>query len=158
MVTMEEWKRRKGRTPEGKAFTALVLEVFRLHGRLRAAGDRLGRGLELTSARWQVLGAIDDGPLPVVQIARNMGLSRQAVQRVTNELDASGLVEFAANPDHRRAKLVRLTGAGRRALDRVSARQVTWSNRIAEAAAAEDIECAVTTLHALRARLERAGP
>ncbi|MDH3233798.1 MAG: MarR family transcriptional regulator, partial [Alphaproteobacteria bacterium] len=41
-----------------EAVTALILETFRLNGRLLAAGDRLVGDLGLTSARWQVLGAI----------------------------------------------------------------------------------------------------
>jgi len=86
------------RTPSGEAFTRLILEAFRFNGCLLAAGDRLTQDLGLTSARWQVLGAIDEGPLPVAQISRNMGLSRQAVQRVANELAAGGFVAFADNP------------------------------------------------------------
>jgi DNA-binding MarR family transcriptional regulator len=50
-------------------------------------------------------------PLPVAHIARNMGLSRQNVQRLTNELEAQGVIRFAPNP--RRAKLVLPTKQGR---------------------------------------------
>jgi len=54
--------------------TDLVLEVFRLNGRLIMAGDALVARIGLTSARWQVLGAIalDTGPAPVVRIADAM--------------------------------------------------------------------------------------
>lgn len=45
-------------------------------------------------------------PLPVSHIARTMGLSRQGVQRVADELEARGIVRFAPNPHHRRARLV----------------------------------------------------
>ena len=64
--------------------TDLIVETFRLNGRLLAAGDGLVADLGLTSARWQVLGAIAASPvpLPVASIARNMGLSRQGVQRL----------------------------------------------------------------------------
>ena len=90
------------------AITELILETFRLNGRLLAAGDALVRDLGLTSARWQVLGAVamSPVPLPVSHIARNMGLSRQGVQRVADELEARGIVRFAPNPHHRRARLV----------------------------------------------------
>ncbi len=68
----------------------------------------------LTSARWQVVGAIAgvQGPLPVVGIARNMGLVRQSVQRIADELAALGLVHFTPNLHHRRGKLVQLTDCG----------------------------------------------
>jgi len=67
------------RTKAGNAFTELILETFRFNGRLLAAGDRLTRPFKLSSARWQVLGAIEQKPLPVAQIAHNMGLARQSV-------------------------------------------------------------------------------
>ncbi len=142
------------RTPAGDAFTDLILEAFRFNGCLLAAGDRLTRDLGLTSARWQVLGAIDGGPLPVAQIARHMGLSRQAVQRVANDLAADGFVAFAPNPHHRRAKLVGLTEQGRRSLDAVSRRQAAWANGIAGSSDPGDLDAATRLLHALRLRIE----
>src|ERR1700727_4094070 len=86
------------------AITDLVLETFRLNGRLLASGDVLVADLGLTSARWQVLGAIALSPVPlsVAQIARNMGLTRQAVQRLVNEMDAAEMVQFRPNPHHHR--------------------------------------------------------
>ncbi len=141
-------------TAEGAGLTDLILETFRLNGRLLAAGDRLTSGLGLSSARWQVMGAIEGEPLPVAQIARNMGLTRQAVQRVANVLADEGLVEFAENPNHRRAKLVRLTTEGKAALEEISRRQVEWSNQLAAGLAAEVIEEAITVMRTLRQRLE----
>lgn len=141
-------------TAEGAGLTDLILETFRLNGRLLAAGDRLIGDLGLSSARWQVMGAIEAAPLPVAQIARNMGLTRQAVQRVANILAGEGLVEFAENPNHRRAKLVRPTAAGRAVLERVNRRQVEWSNRLAAGLATEVIEEALAVMRTLRGRLE----
>ena len=145
-------------SPEGAILTALILETFRLNGRLLAAGDYLTSDLGLSSARWQVMGTIEETPLSVAQIARNMGLTRQAVQRVTNVLDDEGMVEFAENPDHQRAKLVRLTSEGRAALEEVSRRQVEWSNGHAEGLGTEKIEGALMVLQTLRQRLEADKP
>ena len=142
---------------EAALVTELILETFRLNGRLLAAGDRLTRDLGLSSARWQVLGAIEDSPLPVAQIARNMGLTRQAVQRVTNDLADVGLVTFAANPDHRRAKLVKLTASGRKTLEEVWRRQIDWSNRLSAGLDAAELDKALTITRALRQRLEADG-
>jgi DNA-binding MarR family transcriptional regulator len=144
--------------PEGAVLTALILETFRLNGRLLAAGDSLISDLGLSSARWQVMGGIVEAPLPVAQIARNMGLTRQAVQRVANVLADEGLVEFAENPNHRRAKLVRLTAGGRAVLEEVHQRQVEWSNRLAAELAVEVIEEALTVMRTLRERLEADKP
>src|SRR5262250_2492023 len=97
----------KRHTPGGDALTGLVLAVFRLNGQLLAAGDGLVADLGLTSARWQVLGAIAlaPSPQPVAWLARNMGLNRQGVQRLVNEMRDDGLVELHPNPHHRRAHL-----------------------------------------------------
>ena len=56
------------RTPSAEAFTQLILETFRFNGQLLAAGDRLTKELNLSSALWQVLGAIDEAPLPVLKL------------------------------------------------------------------------------------------
>jgi len=141
-------------TPGGAGLTALILETFRFNGQLLAAGDGLTADLGLTSARWQVMGAIVAGPLPVAQVARNMGLTRQAVQRLANVLAEEGLVEFAENPNHRRAKLVRLTPRGEEVLREVSRRQVAWSNQLAKGLDTGAIADAAATVKALRERLE----
>ena len=76
--------------------TELMLETFRFNGRLLQAGDALVADIGLTSARWQVLGAIalSPVPLPVAHIARNMGLSRQGVQRLVGEMTKDGLLRL----------------------------------------------------------------
>ena len=61
---------------EADALTSLILEVFRLNGCLISAGDDLVSDLGLTSARWQVLGAMALTPAAetVARLARSMGL------------------------------------------------------------------------------------
>lgn len=145
-------------TAAGAVLTDLILETFRLNGRLLAAGDHLTNDLGLTSARWQVVGAIEEVPLPVAQIARNMGLTRQAVQRVANVLADEGLVRFEENPNHRRAQLVRLTAEGQDALAEVNRRQVEWSNRHAKNLSLEEIEEALQVLRTFRQGLEADVP
>ena len=100
----------------------LALAVFRLHGAMIAAGDALAAPFGLTSARWQVLGALsmEAAGLSAAQVGRNMGLSRQAVQRVLDDLERAGLVAYGANPDHKRAKLARLTDLGQAKFNAVS--------------------------------------
>jgi len=138
------------------ALTDLILETFRLNGRLLAAGDALVADTGLTSARWQILGAIalSPLPLPVAHIARNMGLSRQAVQRLTNELEGNGLIRFGPNPHHQRAKLVHLTRQGRAAYEAAMKRQVPWVSGLADKLNAKQIDKATAMLRTLRKRLE----
>ncbi len=144
-------------TKAGKAFTELILEIFQFNGRLLAAGDRLARPLGLTSARWQVVGAIEDRPLPVAQIARNMGLARQNVQRLADVLQHEGFVAYNPNPDHQRAKLVCLTDKGHRVVKQLARHQALWANHVASTEGAADIQTALILVKKLRSRLEAAG-
>lgn len=139
--------------------TELLLETFRLNGRLLAAGDALVADIGLTSARWQVLGAIALSPVPqpVAHIARNMGLTRQAVQRLANEMERDGLVRFGTNRHHQRAKLVLLTPRGKAAYDAAMKRQAPWARGLAEGLSGKRIEAATATLRALRRRLEESA-
>jgi DNA-binding MarR family transcriptional regulator len=102
---------------------ALALEIFRLNGALIRFGDELVKPLGLTSARWQVLGSIAHGrgTFSVARLADNMGLARQSVQRIVDELAEAGLVGFAPNPAHKRAKLVVMTPQGERVFKRATA-------------------------------------
>ena len=137
------------------AISELILETFRLNGRLLAAGDALVAELDLTSARWQVLGAIalSAAPLPVAHIARNMGLTRQAVQRLANEMERDGLVRFGPNPHHQRAKLVLLTPRGRAAYNAAMKRQGPWARGLASGLSLKQIKATTETLRVIRERL-----
>jgi DNA-binding MarR family transcriptional regulator len=143
-------------TPEGAALTELILEIFRLNGALLADGDRLVGDIGLTSARWQVMGAAALSPVPlsVAAIARNMGLTRQAVQRVANDLAQAGFVAFAPNPHHQRAQLVLLTASGTAAYRAAIARQVPWANRIAAGLDPRRIKAARAVLRAIAQQLD----
>lgn len=143
----------------GAALTELVLEVFRLNGRLLSAGDRLVADIGLTSARWQVLGAIHYAgePQTVSWLARSMGLTRQAVQRIVNELAAEGLVAFKPNPAHRRAQLATLTRKGQGAYAAADRRQTPWANALAKGLDRGELERALDLLNTIRNRLEAAN-
>ena len=145
--------------PDGpEALTALIVEVFRLNGRLISTGDRLVSDLKLTSARWQVLGAaaLAPSPQPVAWLARSMGLHRQGVQRIVNELVAEGIFALEENPHHRRARLVRLTRTGEQLFEAAGRRQRPWAKRLAKGLPAKTVAAAHHVLKTLRERLERA--
>jgi DNA-binding MarR family transcriptional regulator len=144
-----------GHTSGGSAMTDLILETFRLHGALLAAGDQLTDPVGLTSARWQVLSSVARAthPAPVAHVAREMGLTRQAVQRIADHLVADGLLSYQDNPHHKRAALVVVTARGRTAFEAVTARQVPWVNALARGVAHDEIAAATDVLRRLEARL-----
>jgi DNA-binding MarR family transcriptional regulator len=144
------------RTPTGDALTSLMLDLFRLNSLLLAAGDRLVARLGLTSARWQILGAIvtAERPQPVAWLARNLGANRQNVQRIVNDLHKEGLVAFEANPHHRRAQLVVLTDKGRQTFDAAMRLQAPWINSLSDGLLVKDIETTHSVMTVLRRKLE----
>ncbi len=145
------------RTAAGDALTDVILDLFRVNSLLLTAGDRLVARLGLTSARWQILGVIAAAKhaQPVAWLARDMGASRQNVQRIVNDLRKHALVAFQPNPHHRRAQLVVLTDKGRRAFDAAMRLQAPWINSVADGLSVKDIEVLHRVLSALRQRLER---
>lgn len=144
-------------SPEG--VTELILRVFRVNGTLLAAGDRLVAELGLTSARWQLLGGLADQaePLSVAQLARKMGLTRQAVQRIANELHIEGVVSFRANPRHKRAQLIELTIYGHKLYKQAMKLQRPWALALGRDLTAAQVSEASATLGMLLLALDRAA-
>ncbi|MCF8033732.1 MAG: MarR family transcriptional regulator [Desulfarculaceae bacterium] len=140
-------------TPAAEAFTELLFESFRFHGMLLAAGDRLTKDLGLTSALLQVLGSLEEGPLTMAQIGRNMGRTRQSVRRSVKLLEGKGMVEARDNPDHRRAMLIASTPKGHRVLDEVNRRHNAWANALTQGLDANQLAKAVETLRTLEQNL-----
>lgn len=125
-----------------------VVAIFRANGAVIANGDRLVADLGLTSSLWQVLDALHRSRtrMSVADIARAMGLARQSVQRSADLLAERTLVAYEDNPAHRRAKLVRLTEAGQRALEAVHARETVSIDRVLARLAPTGIEAATRVL------------
>ena len=133
-----------------------MLDLFRLNNLVLTAGDRLVAPLGLTSARWQILGAIlaAERPQPVAWLARDLGANRQNVQRIVNDLEKDGLVAFETNPHHRRAQLVVLTDKGKQAFDAAMRLQVPWINSVSGGIPVRDIETVHRVIVTMRERLE----
>jgi len=148
------------RTPAGDALTDLILDLFRVNSLILTAGDRLVARLGLTSARWQILGAMvaTERAQPVAWLARDMGANRQNVQRIINDLHKEGLVSFEANPHHRRAQLVILTDKGKQTFDAAMRLQAPWINSLSEGLSIKDIQTMHRVILALRKKLGGNGP
>ena len=144
------------RTWAADALTDLILTLFRVNNLTITWGDKLVAPFGLTSARWQILGAIvfAERPQPVARLARDLGANRQNVQRIVNDLHKEGLVVFESNPHHRRAQLVVLTENGQRAYDDAIGTYYPKADALAKGLSESDIKTAHRVLVALRQRLE----
>ena len=133
----------------------LVLTIFWLNGFFLDAADRLTAGSGLTTARWQVLGAVLHEPLTVAAIARDMGLARQSVQRTADLLVEEGLCEYVPNPAHRRAKLLSATDHGLNSLRQLGPRAIEWSKRVRESVGEGVVDAATVSVKELMSALSR---
>ncbi|MCU0974702.1 MAG: MarR family transcriptional regulator [Steroidobacteraceae bacterium] len=115
--------------PIEESFQDALAALFRLHGQVLEAADRMAGDVGLTGARWQVMRVVAKRPLTASQVARRLGLQRQSVQRTVDFLREDGIVEIAENLDHRRAGLVTLTDPGRERLAALERRQQAWLQR-----------------------------
>jgi len=144
------------RTPAGDVLTGLILDLFRLNSLLLTSGDRLVAPLGLTSARWEILGAVvaAERAQPVAWLARDLGANRQNVQRIINDLHKEGFVAFEPNPHHRRAQLIVLTDKGKETFDAAMRLQAPWINSLSEGLLVKDIHTMHRVIIALRQKLE----
>ncbi len=93
----------------------LTAAAARWRERLRAA--MVARGLpSAAGAGGDLLGYLAGGSLPQTGLTQRMGLSKQAVQQLLDQLETAGLVHRTVDPNDKRAKHVALSEAGRAAL------------------------------------------
>jgi DNA-binding MarR family transcriptional regulator len=102
-----------------------------------------------------VLGAVLHEPLTVAAIARNMGLTRQSVQRTADLLVEEGLCQYSPNPAHRRAKLLSSTDQGLNAIRQLAPSVIAWSKRVRESVGDDVIDAATVSVKELISALAR---
>ena len=114
------------------------------------------RGTGITNARWQTLSELFalEQRVTVSELARHMGLTRQAVQRLADDMASDGLVEFAGNPGDARAMHLLLTEAGKEAYHDALEREWQWTNAIAADFDAKQITDVVALLEAITQKMQ----
>lgn len=125
--------------------TAITLSVFRLNGQLTEWGNHFSQPHGLTTARWQVLGAIALAPQPpsIPQIAATMGVTRQGVLKQVRLLVDEGLIQALPNPAHKRSALYALTRVGQTIYDAMDERWNAHVKQMAAGFTAVDLDAAL---------------
>ncbi|CCG40493.1 MarR family winged helix-turn-helix transcriptional regulator [Magnetospirillum molischianum] len=146
--------------PKEKLLADIMVLVFRLNGRLLEQGDRLVGELGLTSARWQVLGALAlaGRPLTAPQIAAAMGITRQGTQKQLNLLIDEGLLQRCHNPSHERSSLYILTDTGKHAFVEADRLCDLWAGDLGQVFSEVMLITAKDVLGELMNRLDRPLP
>lgn len=111
----------------------------------------------LRSSHTRLLPHIDIEGTKLTDLATRMGVTKQAAGEWVNELEAEGLLERIADPNDKRAKLIRLTAKGRRALLSGLALLTAMEDELAEDMGKARMKALGTTLTRLIAILEDAG-
>ena len=145
------------RTAKAELLRRFILDMLQLEGAMRSRVEGMTAEHGQTPARWKVLTAAGCDVRSVPQIARRMGLTRQAVQRIANQLVGDGLARFVANPDHRGSPILELTDTGTAIDDAISDRHARWSNRVARGLDARKLEVALKAIHDLTVSVEAEG-
>ena len=117
-------------TAAGQILTDLIIPVIRLEAQFSRAGEAIAATGGQTLARWLTLEMVADQPATVAQVARNLGLTRQSVQRIADLLEQDGLTEYVENPAHQTSRLVRLSARGRQTLRAIQQSQRAWANAV----------------------------
>ena len=140
------------------AFALLVADIYEAAGLLRRFGERTADTEGQTQARWQILSVISTGDWTVPMAADRLGTSRQAVQRIANDLVTDGLAHFDDNPRHRRSPFLRLTPEGHDTLDAITKRSRERTAVLLKDLPAIDVEAVRVSLQqitiAVRSQLE----
>jgi DNA-binding MarR family transcriptional regulator len=135
------------------AYRRLVADVYELAARTRSSDEQLAGEEGQTAARWHLLGVLSDEPLSVAAAARRLGLARQSVQRVANDLLAEGLLASSPDPGDARAPRLRPTDRGTAVLGRLLDRSTRRQRAVLQRAGTSvgDVERADAVLRALLA-------
>lgn len=141
---------------KSRMLTDIMLTVFRLNARLLECGDQIVAPLGLSSARWQVLGAVAlaGQALSVPQIAAAMGVTRQGAQKQVNRMVEEGLFEPRSNPRHERSPLYALTARGRRSYEAAMELHQHWVDALVDDSGRKELAAALGLLQKLYARLD----
>lgn len=137
--------------PEISLLDDVILTIFRVNARLLEKGDQLVMPLNLTSARWQVIGAVElaQKPISAPQIAEFMGMSRQGVQKQLNKLLEEGYFESIHNPRHERSPLYTITKRGSDVLNETRELHQAWERSIGKNLSTEDLKKTLQVLQTL---------
>ena len=147
-------RRKSDVSRQGELMRNLLNEVAYTYFPLRAFGDQMIARFGQSTAEWGLLRSLDErGEQTVAALARSRPVARQWIQRLANQLSRQGMLEFVENPDHKRAKLMRITPAGRTLLAQITTVLEPRAAAMQREFDERELSRTVDTLRKLRQRL-----
>lgn len=140
-------------------YRLMMADVYEVAGLSRRTSEALAVAVGQTAARWHVLSVVSEESLTVAAAARRLGLTRQSVQRVVNELHADRLLQLRPDPSDRRAPRVGITTRGADILEELQASSAQSRRAVLAASGltTSDLRQAGATLRSLAGALRGAA-
>lgn len=141
----------------------MTASSLRLYARLQSAAHALKKTADralmdaagVTTAQAAVLAVVDGAERPTQKtVADALGLNESAVTGMANRLTALGYLAREQDPDDRRARLLRLTTQGEKALKRIAAPFGRINGRLDDALGG-DLDAFAASLNRIRDAFER---
>ncbi len=140
------------------AYRLLISDVHELAAVSRRVNEPEAAQVGLTGAQWHTLGVLAAGPATVPAIAERLGVTRQAIQRVVDELVVLHLAQRRPNRRHVRSPLHRITPEGQRRLDRLNEQSLAPRAQATTTVSTEQLTAARTALRAVIDTLRNPKP
>jgi len=131
----------------------LLLRAARLVNERAIARIQADGAPQLRPAHTQLFPHITDDGVRQTALAERLGITKQAIGPLIDDLEAEGVVERVDDPTDRRAKLVRWTSRGRRALRDGLGVLARLERELAREVGAKQLAALADTLEALIAAL-----
>lgn len=141
----------KTHTEQFQRFITLLFETSQVAAR---HGDMVCQRFGQSSARWRVLRSISKGSDTVSAAAKATSVSRQATQRIADELAADGLIAYSSHRDHR-TQTVTLTPQGGTVVQQMSRSFSLYAEKLSAEIPPQTLLKAIETLETIRKVIDK---
>ncbi len=123
----------------------------------KKAGALLIQGLKISLSEWQMMGELfaSQESVTLSDVARRIGVSRQAVQRLADKMNSSGLVRLKENPADLRSVKMELTTKGLLAYRASLEKEWPFTNQMAANFELRELRNATKVIAKLNQRFEQ---
>lgn len=108
-----------------------------------------------TSARWRVMLRVSSDVTTVSAIAKEIGFSRQAVQRIADSLVNEGLATYSKSATDKRTQSIALTSKGIMIFNKLEVSFERWSKRLMSEISSESMLLLTQQLDSVRLIFEK---
>jgi DNA-binding MarR family transcriptional regulator len=151
--------RRLGAPLEQRRFAEhdLIDEITIAARRIAAARDWNAEPVYRNDGVWRVLATVASSPycLAIADVARAVGVPKQAAHRIVHEAERAGVIELVPHPHDRRLLEVVVTPKGRRELAAARIAEQVWLTTLLNGLGDHELKAAVHFVRVIRQRLER---